>query len=94
MSGEGGRLRGCYRDVRKPAYLRVEDDGVSWHEGGRKTKENLRVEHGIFKPAEEIMREVTGIQNYNFKLTVVREGSGDSLQNVSIIIQYRFLIVF
>ena len=97
MSGEGDRLRGYYRDIKMPAYFRVEEDGVSWHEGGRETKTNLRIEHGVFQPAGEIMREVTGIQNYNFKLTINRKGSGDSQENVSIKLANReilFILIF
>ena len=71
MSGEDERcLAGCYRDIARPAYLQVEADHVSWHEGGRDTYHKLKIEEGVFKPAGEVMREVTGIDNYNFKMTI------------------------
>ena len=65
-----GRLHGHYKDMKKPAFLRVEADKVSWHEGGRDTYHKLKIEEGVFKPAGEVMREVTGIDNYNFKMTI------------------------
>ena len=64
-----GRLSGYYRDTKLPAYLKVEEDRVSWHEGGRKTLDRINIEYGDFQLAESIVREVTGIQNYNCKLT-------------------------
>ena len=82
MSAEDGCLRGHYKDIRRPAYLKVEADHVSWHEGGRETFEKLKIEHGVFKPAGELMREVTGIQNYNFKLTI---GGGGKVHKKQIV---------
>ena len=69
-----GRLHGHYKDMKKPAFLRVEAGRVSWHEGGRDTEDKLKIEHGLFKPAEEVMREVTGIKNYNLKLIMGGKG--------------------
>ena len=63
-----GRLSGYYKELRLPAFYKVEDDRVSWREGGRETEDKGKIEYGVFEPVEEIMREVTGIQNYNFKM--------------------------
>ena len=63
-----GRLNGYYKEVRLPAFYKVEGDRVSWHEGGRETEDKGKIEYGVFEPVEEIMMEVTGIQNYNFKM--------------------------
>ena len=74
-------LRGQYRDPRRPRYLQVEGGRGAWHEGGRENGDQLRIEQGVFRPAPGAMRDVTGIQNYNFK--IIRVGK----------VQY-FLLVF
>ena len=79
-SGEGC-LRGHYRELGRPAFFKVEGDSVTYHEGGREKEYELRFERGVFRPAPPAMREVTGIQNYNFK--IIRVGK----------VQY-FLLVF
>ena len=61
-------LRGFYKNSRKPGYLKVEEDGeVTWREGGRENQED-KLEFGDFKPAEKVVREASGIENYNFQL--------------------------
>ena len=68
-----GRLSGYYRDTKLPAYLKVEEDRVSWHEGGRKTLDRINIEYADLQQAEGIVREVTGIQNYRKKLSKEEE---------------------
>ena len=68
MSGRRFELRGCYKSNKGPSYLKVEEDGAaSWREGGRKP-EDFKVEYGEFKQAERVVREASGVENYNFKV--------------------------
>ena len=68
MSGKGAKLQGSYKSSKKPGYLKVEEDGAaSWREGGREP-EDFKVEYGEFKLAERVVREASGVENYNFKL--------------------------
>ena len=74
----GGRLAGCYRwrDDRRSLYLKVgdgESSEVSWQEGGREHKDKLQIQYGDFGPAEETLRERSGEQNYNMRLTTIIE---------------------
>ena len=76
MSGDSGRLAGCYRwrDDQRSLYLKVSGPGqVSWQEGGRENAEKLQIEYGDFGPAEERLRESSGVENYNMRLTTVIE---------------------
>ena len=69
-------LHGFYKNSRKPGYLKVEKDGeVTWREGGRENSEN-KFEYGDFMPAEKVLREASGIENYNFKLMTLDEKNG------------------
>lgn len=55
----------------------MEEDGkVTYREGGRETLENLKIEYAHFKPAEDVVREASGIENYNFKLMLLNEKNG------------------
>ena len=77
MSGRRAELQGFYNNSKRPGYLKVEEDGkVTWREGGRETVENIKIEFGDFKPAEEVLREASGIENYNFKLMILNEKNG------------------
>ena len=74
----GGRLSGCYRwrDDRRSLYLKVGDgeaSEVSWQEGGREHRDKLQIQYGDFGPAEETLRERSGQQNYNMRLTTIIE---------------------
>ena len=71
-SSVGGCLQGYYRDssTGRPVFFKVEGDSLSYHEGGREKEYEPRFERGVFRPAPAAMREVTGIQNYNFKLFI------------------------
>ena len=69
MSGRRAELQGSYKSSQKPGYLKVEEEGsASWREGGRKPKEDFKLEYGEFKPAERVVREASGVEKYNFKL--------------------------
>ena len=59
--------------------MKVLDSKVSWHEGGRETFEKLKIEEGDFHQAVILMREATGIQNYNIKLTIINEEEEDHI---------------
>ena len=75
MSG-GARLSGYYRwrDDQRSVYLKVGGPTeVSWHEGGRENTEKLQIDYGDFGPAEETLRERSGLGNYNMRLTTVIE---------------------
>ena len=77
MTGRRPKLQGSYKNSEEPGYLKVEeDDKVTWREGGRETAENIKIEYGHFKPAEGVLREASGIENYNFKLLVLNEKNG------------------
>ena len=74
----GGRLGGCYRwrDDRRSLYLKVGDgeaSEVSWQEGGREHRDKLQIQYGDFGPADETLRERSGKQNYNMRLTTLIE---------------------
>ena len=72
MTGRRAELQGSYKNSGKPGYLKVEEDGkVTWREGGRETVENIKIEYGDFKPAEGVLREASGMENYNFKLKIL-----------------------
>ena len=74
MSGRRAELQGSYKNSKKPGYLKVEEaDKVSWREGGREAFERMKIEYGDFKPAEEVLREASGIENYNLKLLILNE---------------------
>ena len=74
MSGRRPKLQGSCKNSKKPGYLKVEETGkVSWREGGRETLENVKIEFGDFKSAEEVLREASGRENYNFKLVILNE---------------------
>ena len=73
MSARRIELRGCYKSNKRPSYLKVEEGGAaSWREGGRKP-EDFKVEYGEFKQAEKVVREASGVENYNVKL-IRKEG--------------------
>ena len=74
----GGRLVGCYRwrDDRRSLYLKVGDgeaSEVSWQERGREHRDKLQIQYGDFGPAEETLKERSGQQNYNMRLTTLIE---------------------
>ena len=80
MTGATGKLQGCYKnsslEAREPGFLRVEEDGkVSWREGGREPVD-LKLEYGEFKPAEEVLREASGIEKYNLQLWILDKKTG------------------
>ena len=69
MTDRRAELQGSYKKSGRPGYLKVEEAGkVTWREGGRETVENIKIEYGHFKPAEDVVREASGIENYNFQL--------------------------
>ena len=69
MSGRRAELQGSYKSSQKPGYLKVEEEGTaSWREGGRKPKEDFKLDYGEFKQAERVVREASGVEKYNFKL--------------------------
>ena len=76
MSGESGRLAGYYswKDDQRSLYLKVSGPSqVSWHEGGRENTDKLKIDYGDFGRAEETLRERSGVENYNMRLTTVIE---------------------
>ena len=77
MSASRAELQGCYKNSKRPGYLKVDEDGaVSWREGGRETLKNIKLEYGEFQPAEKVLSEASGIENYNVKLMILDEKSG------------------
>ena len=75
-----GNIEGDYKKItrrndRRAAWLRVTEDKVSWHEGGRDTYDKININCGQFKPADKILSELTGVQKYNLKLTLLAENS-------------------
>ena len=77
MTGRRPKLEGSYKNSIEPGYLKVEKDGkVTYREGGRETLENVKIEYGHFKPAEDVVREASGIENYNMKLMLLNEKNG------------------
>ena len=77
MAGKRPKLQGSYKNSEEPGYLKVEEDGkVTYREGGRETLENVRIEYGKFKQAEDVLREASGIENYNLKLMTFDEKNG------------------
>ena len=78
MTGRRPELQGSYKYNFKPGYLKVEQDGkVIRREEGMETFENIKLEYGDFKPAEDVVREASGRENYNFKL-IVNDGDENS----------------
>ena len=83
MSGRIAQLQGSYKNSKRPGYLRVDENGrARWREGGRKPSENSdfisdnsQLEYGDFKSAEKVLRETSGVENYNFKLELVEDGN-------------------
>ena len=76
MSEESGRLAGYYRwrDDKRSLYLKVSSPTeVSWEEGGREHRDKLQIDYGDFGPAEGCLRERSGLENYNMRLTTVIE---------------------
>ena len=75
MSSVSGKIVGNYRLAgdRRAAYLRLEENSASWHEGGRETFDKMEVTTGQFHPAENILAELTGVEKYNLKLTFLGE---------------------
>ena len=72
----GGRLAGCYRwrEDQRSLYLKVcGPTEVSWQEGGRENRDKLQIDYGDFGPAEERLREMSGLENYNLRLTTLIE---------------------
>ena len=77
MSGRRAELQGSYKKSGRPGYLKVEEAGkVTWREGGRETVENIKIEYGDFKPAEDVVREASGRENYNLKLMTINKKNG------------------
>ena len=77
MTGARAKLQGSYKYHMEPDYLKVEESGkASWREGGRKNVENIKLEYGNFMPAEKVVREASGIENYNLKLMILDEKDG------------------
>ena len=77
MIGRRIELQGSYKNSVKPGYLKVEEDGkVTWREGGRETVENIKIEYGDFKPAEDVLKEASGREIYNFKLIIIDKKTG------------------
>ena len=82
MCASRAQLQGSYKNSKRPGYLKVDENGrASWREGGRKPSENSdfisensQLEYGEFKPAEEVLRETSGLENYNFKLKLEEDG--------------------
>ena len=78
MTGSRPELQGSYKYNFKPGYLKVEQDGkVIRREEGMETFENIKLEYGDFKPAEDVVREASGRENYNFNL-IVNDGDENS----------------
>ena len=75
MSSASRHIVGDYRLTgdRRAAYLRLQDDKASWHEGGRETFDKIEISTGEFLPAEKILSEMTGVEKYNFKLMLLDE---------------------
>ena len=67
----GGAFR--LKGDRRAAFLRLESRKASWHEGGRETFDKMELSLGQFQPAEKMLAELTGVENYNLKLTMVEE---------------------
>ena len=77
MTGRRPELQGSYKYNFKPGYLKVEEDGkVIRREEGMETFENIKLEYGDFMPAEKVVREASGIENYNIKLMILNEKDG------------------
>ena len=82
MSGRRAELQGSYKNSKRPGYLKVDEKGrASWREGGRKPSENCdfisensQLEYGEFKPAEKVLRETSGLENYNFRPKLEEDG--------------------
>ena len=77
MTGRRAELQGSYKKSGRPGYLKVEEAGkVTWREGGRETVENIKIEYGDFKLAEEVVREASGREKYNLKLMTINKKNG------------------
>ena len=77
MTGARAELQGSYKNNRRPGYLKVEEDGkATWREGGRENVENIKLEYGDFKPAEKVLVDASGIENYNFEFKFVNKKDG------------------
>ena len=77
MTGRRAELQGSYKNSKRPGYLKVDEDGaVSWREGGRETLNNIKLEYGEFQPAEKVLSEASGIENYNVKLMILDKKRG------------------
>ena len=77
MTGARAKLQGSYKKNMELDYLKVEEDGkATWREGGRENVENIKLEYGDFKPAEKVLREASGIENYNFQFKFVNKKDG------------------
>ena len=77
MTGARAKLQGSYKKNMELDYLKVEEDGkATRREGGRKNVENIKLEYGDFMPAEKVVREASGIENYNIKLMILNEKDG------------------
>ena len=89
MTGRRAELQGCcYKNSRRPWYLKLAEDGkVLWREGGRETSDKIKIEYGDFKPAEEVVREASGLENYNLKLLLPDENNeyGENILDYGIV---------
>ena len=74
MTSPAGKIVGYYKEKgdRRARVIRVTEDKFLITEGGRKKKEEYRMEvkYGQLKPAEKVLSDHTGVQNYNFKITI------------------------
>lgn len=70
MSRPGGNIHGHYkqRGDRRAAHVTVGAGQIAWRETGRPEVEaRLEVKYGELRPAEKVLADLTGTENYNFK---------------------------
>lgn len=85
----------CYYRLKiKPfAYMRVEGEGLSYHEAGRDVETNRRIEYGEFHRADQRITALTGKMNYNIK-TIINTEHLDQMERFGVLTETRHQLVF
>ena len=86
----------CYYRLRiKPfAYMRVEGEGLSYHEVGRDVETNRRIQYGEFHTADQKITALTGQQNYNVKTIIYNEELKMNHERFGVLTETRQQLVF
>ena len=74
--------------------MRVEGEGLSYHEAGRDVETNRSIEYGEFHRADERITALTGKQNYNIK-TIIYQGEVEGRwERFGVLTETRHQLVF